>query len=173
MVVSMLIIWICGMCHMESLYVIVRQVLCVTWGGCMWSWGRFCASHGEVVCDHGGGSVCHMGRLYVIVGEVLCVTWRGCMWLWGRFCVSHGEVVCDRGGGSACVWCSRSMGNLCSTLQFLWTLKCSEKNAVLKEKKENQGKKKKPSDTFHAHELSHLMLDGFTCESLSSEPNLF
>ena len=72
--------------------------------------------------------------------SVACVTWRGCTWLWGRFCVSHGEVVCDRGGGSACVRCS-SMGNVCSTLQFLWTLKCSEKNAILKEKKENKEKK--------------------------------
>lgn len=37
----MLLIWACGVCHMERLYVIVGDVLCVVWGGCMWSWGRF------------------------------------------------------------------------------------------------------------------------------------
>ena len=37
-------------------------------------------SHGEAVCDCGGGSVCHMGRLYVIVGEVLHVCGAAGVW---------------------------------------------------------------------------------------------
>ena len=104
----MLIIWVCG--HMERLYVIVGDVLCVTWGG-----------------------------LYVIVGEVL--------------------------GGQQEYGKPIFYPSISVNLKMLW------KEWVLKEKNENQ--EKKSSDTFHAHELSHLMLDGFTCESLSSQLNLF
>lgn len=71
--------------------------------------------------------VCHMERLYVIVGDVRLVSASGrCMWSWGRFCV--------------CGWAAGEWEIDVLPPQFLWTLKCSEYNAVLK--KENQEKKR-------------------------------
>ena len=106
-----------------------ESVACVTWRACTWLCGRFCASHGEVVCDRGGGSVCHMERLYVIVGEVLCVTWGGCMWSWGRFCM----CVVQQEYGKPMFYPSISVNP-----KMLWK-KCS-----LKRKKGKPRKEKKP-----------------------------
>ena len=111
---------------------------------------------------------------------------RWWFWCWSsESVVSHGEAVHDCGGCSMChvgrlyvivgevLWGGQQeygkpmfYPSISVNLKMLW------KECSLKRKK-RKPRKKKSSDTFHAHELSHLMLDGFTCESLSSQLNLF
>lgn len=65
----------------------------------------------------------------------------------------------DHGGSSAFVGAAGIWKISVHPLNFLWTSNCSEK---MKSKEKRKAKKKTPSDLFPTHDLSHLMLSGFT-----------